>query len=445
MFRFATLVAVTAALATQAPAALHPSLQCRLGDYQLSDGRVLAVAGYEGSPHDLEYVLSSGEYGHMVWTGNGSYRLGSDPFYGSAEFTDCATGRVEFAEAGHAKIAGTHLVLPTTETFFDSRGVRLYGKLVLPSSGNADAIVVWIQGSDDDPETDDIFWQYVLPLRGIGVFVYDKRGTGHSRGELSADFYVRAADTAAAVREARRLAPEVRRVGVFGGSQGGWIAPLTATRTKVDFVVVGYSLVEGVVAQDRYEVEDQLREAGYGEDVIRKSREITAASARVVRSHWTHGLSAFAAVQKKYAREPWIGAIKESGFTGVMLRAPIAKIRVMGPQLDKHVSFNYDPRPVVARIAPPQLWVLGGADHTTPSARTVAILQTIQRHNRKLDLAIYKSADHGIVETFSTHGIKHHRYPADQTDLIAHWIETRRLPKSTARLEVLAGTRAREE
>jgi hypothetical protein len=423
------LAGLTAAFVTQAAATLDPSLQCQLGDYRLSDSRVLTVVGYEGSAHDLEYVLSSGEFGRMAWSRAGSYRLGNNPFYGSAEFSDCASGRVEFAETGHAKVAGAHLGLPATEAFFDRGGTRLHGKLVLPSSGKADAIVVWIQGSDDDPETDDIFWQYVLPLRGVGVFTYDKRGSGRSQGELSADFYVRAADTAVAVREARRLVPGVRRVGVFGGSQGGWIAPLTATRTKVDFVIVGYSLVEGVVAQDRYEVEDQLREAGYGEDIIRKSREITAASARVARSRWTRGFRAFAAVQKKFGHEPWIGAIKETGFTGLMLRSPLAKIRVMGPKLDKDVSFNYDPRPVVASITPPQLWVLGGADHTTPNAKTVAILKDIQKRKPNLHLVIYRSADHGIEETFTFHGIRRHRYPDGYFDLIAGWIQTGKLQK----------------
>ena len=213
-----------------ARASIDPSLRCRFGTYALSDGRSLAIVGYDGTPRDLRYDLSSGEYGHLAaGTSGNDYKLsapvqpdGAEPAYGSVSFSDCATGKVSFKESGRPIVNGTRRPLTVTDTFFDSNGTRIHGKLVMPADGGAKAIVVWITGSDDDPETDDADWQYVLPLRGIGVFVYDKRGTGQSQGALSADFYVRAGDTAAAIKEVRRLKPHMERIGVFGGSQGGW-------------------------------------------------------------------------------------------------------------------------------------------------------------------------------------------------------------------------------
>ncbi|HEY2444874.1 MAG TPA: alpha/beta fold hydrolase [Rhizomicrobium sp.] len=437
------LLGAAAVLASQAHASLDKALKCRLGSYALSDGRTATIVGFDGTSHDLAYVLSSGEYGRLAWQPGNSYALGNGPLYGTADFSDCASGTVTLVEAGRPTVRGTHTPFRVTETFFDSAGTRLHGKLVLPASGKADSVVVWIQGSDDDPATDDEYWQYVLPLRSIGVFVYDKRGSGQSGGELSADFAVRAADTAAASREVRRLVPAARQVGVFGGSQGGWVAPLTATKARLDFVIVGYGLAEGVTAQDRDEVEDQVRQAGYGDDAIRKVREITAATATIVRSHWMRGWSKFAAIRRKYIREPWIGAIKDTGYTGQLLRAPIAQARLMGPRLDKHVSFNYDPRPVIARIAPAQLWVLGGADHTAPNARTVQILERIQKRKSNLDLVIYNEADHGISESFTQNGIVRHRHPDSLSDLIARWIVARSLPAPDADLKILRGLGAR--
>jgi hypothetical protein len=117
-----------------------------------------------------------------------------------------------------------------------------------------------------------------------------------------------------------------------------------------------------------------------------------------------------------------------NGFTGVMLETPSEKIREMGPQLDKHISFNYDPRPVIETIAPRQLWVLGGSDHTAPAARTIEILQEIQRHKSNLDLIVYRQADHGIVETFQTNGITRRRHPASYVDVLANWINASALP-----------------
>jgi pimeloyl-ACP methyl ester carboxylesterase len=406
-------------------------LRCRFGAYALSDGRTLVIDGYDGAARDLQFVLSSGEFGHLAATGPDTYALKSDDrAYGSASFSDCGVGTLTFSEDGRRPLLGKRIGIRTVDTYFESGGLRLYGKLAMPPNGDADAVVVMIQGSEDDPGTDDEFWQSELPLYGIGVFTYDKRGAGRSSGALSADFYVRAADTAAAVRKARELAPNVERFGVFGESQGGWVAPLTATQTSVDFVIVGFGLAEGVTAQDRDDVEEMVRSAGYGDDVIKKVREITAATARVVKSEWTSGWRELAAVERKYHREPWYKAINgENGYTAILLRTPEATARLMGPKMDKHVSFSYDPRPVIAMIAPRQLWVLGGADRTAPSDRTIEILTTIQQRKPGLGLVVYKDADHGIVQEFTFAGVKRRRFPPGYFDLIANWIKTDRLPE----------------
>jgi pimeloyl-ACP methyl ester carboxylesterase len=404
---------------------MDPSAHCHIGAYALGDGRTLAVTGFDGTPRDLEYVFSSGEYGHMTLLSDTAYRLGPVPGRGEAHFPDC--DHAEFDEAGQPPLAAHRIALTETDTFFVSDGTRLHGKLVMPT--NPKAILVWIQGSDDDPATNDAEWQYLLPQHGIAVFVYDKRGSGLSGGELSADFDVRANDTAAAATEAQRLVHADIPVGVFGGSQGGWIAPLTATKTKLGFVIVGFGLAEGVTAQDRDEVAGALRAAGYGDDVLAKAHEITDASTRIVKSGWVNGWTEFDALRAKYANEPWLKVVEQvNGFTGVMLETPSEKIREMGPQLDKHISFNYDPRPVIETIAPRQLWVLGGSDHTAPAARTIEILQEIQRHKSNLDLIVYRQADHGIVETFQTNGATRRRHPASYVDVLANWINAGTLP-----------------
>jgi len=441
--RIMTVALVGAATSIPAAGNLDPGLQCRLGAYRLSDGRSLAVTGFDGSPHDLRYLLSSGEYGQLSATPGGDYNLRAPKgeTYGSVSFAPCAKGEAEIREEGRHALSGRKLPLQISRVFFESAGAHLFGTLVMPTDGSASAVVVWVEGSNDDPSTDDLDWQFVLPLNGIGVFVYDKRGTGQSGGQVSADFYVRAADTAAAAKEARQLAPEAQRFGVFGGSQGGWVAPLAATLTPLDFVIVGYGLAEGVTAQDRDEVEEEVRAAGFGDNVIPKVREITDATTRIVKSGWTSGYDELTAVEKKYSGEPWFKAITtENGYTGMMLKAPVDQIRTMGPKLDKHVSFNYDPRPVIESIRPRQLWILGGADHTAPNARTIEILKQIQTSRSDLDLVVYEDADHGLTETFESNGITRHRYPAGLSDLITNWITQGKLPRSRNGLAVMHPT-----
>src|SRR5690348_2567225 len=65
----------------------------------------------------------------------------------------------------------------------------------------------------------------LLPPAGIGVVTFDRRGEGHSTGDLSRGRFEIQAQDALAVREAI----DVPKVGLWGLSQGGWIAPLAAT------------------------------------------------------------------------------------------------------------------------------------------------------------------------------------------------------------------------
>ena len=148
-------VALAAASAMPVMANLDPTLQCHLGAYTLADGRTLAITGYAGTSHDLRYVLSSGEYGHLAWTANGTYQLRAlkDEPYGSLSFAGCAPDGVSLRENASQPLTARRVALPVSETNFDSKGTRLFGKLVMPKNGRAEAILVWVEGSDDDPST----------------------------------------------------------------------------------------------------------------------------------------------------------------------------------------------------------------------------------------------------------------------------------------------------
>src|SRR3546814_13627615 len=95
--------------------------------------------------------------------------------------------------------------------------------------------------------------QYLLPEQGVGVFVYDKRGTGRSTGSYTQDFHLLAGDARAALVEALRLAGErAGRIGFHGGRQAGWVAPLAASKTPpAQFVLVGYGLAPGARSEER--------------------------------------------------------------------------------------------------------------------------------------------------------------------------------------------------
>nr|WP_295110336.1 alpha/beta hydrolase [uncultured Caulobacter sp.] len=397
---------------------LDTALRCRLGAYALPAGRVVTITGDGGHARNLRYTLSSGAFGRLREGADGAYSAGTL----SVVFEPCETGRLKFTGE-----QGARLPLTETETTFSSDGVSLHGKLVMPS-GRPEAVAVWIDGSNNDPSTDDAIWQYELARRGVAVFVYDKRGTGTSGGAPSADFHVRARDTAAAVKEARRLAPGVRKVGVLGGSQGGWVAPLAATLTPLDFVIPAFAMAEGPVAQDREVVEDQLRQAGFPEADLAKAATLTALTARIVRSNFQEGFAELDVFRAQHAGEPWLKTIQPRSYTGILLTLSSADAKAGGAAASQGLSFTYEPRPVIEAIKPRQLWLLGGGDRQAPSAGTQAILRELQARRRNVSVVVFPKADHGLIERTKTAEATTSAYSAGLFDITADWIKTGRLP-----------------
>lgn len=400
---------------------LDEGLRCLLGVYDFPDGSYVVVTGNDGHPRDLQYTLSSGVFGSLQATSTGEYSTSSF----EVAFAPCNDRTLTLTRGG-ASERGTRMRLVERRTTFDSDGVVLHGKLVLPERGNAQALAVWIEGSNNDPSTDDTVWQYELARRGIAVFVYDKRGTGGSSGAQTSDFYVRARDTAAAVAEARRLAPGIRRVGVIGGSQGGWVAPLVAQLVPLDFVMPVFALADGPIAQDQALVEQQVRDAGYDQIALAQARELTAITERIVRSNLADGLDELDEFKLQHAGAPWPAAIQPRSYTGVMLQFSASDLRAMGPAAAQGLSFTYDPRPVIESIAPRQLWLLAGSDRQAPNVATQRILREIQQSRPDLSVVVFQRADHGLVESVATRDGPAIAYTPGVFDVAATWIVSRK-------------------
>lgn len=440
MLTFITAVLVAAATVSGAAAApvldalpqtrLDPELRCLLGVYTLPAGRSVTITGVGGQPRGLQYTLSNGQFGTLSEGPDGSYIAGAL----ALKFESCSAGTVRMSQ-GPVVEQGVRLRLIEKAWSFTSGGLKLHGKLVLPPGGRAQSLVVWVEGSNNDPSTDDAVWQYELARRGVAVFVYDKRGTGASAGAPSSDFHLRARDTAAAVQAARQLAPSISRVGVMGGSQGGWVAPLTATQVRVDFVIATFALAESPIAQDQALVEQQLREAGFDGEVLADARALTAITERIVRSNLREGFADLEAFKVQHAGAPWLGAIQPRSYTGIFLKFGTEEIKTKGPALAQGLSFDFEPRPVIEAIKPRQLWLLGGSDRQAPNAGTQAVLRQIQQRRKDIAVVVFPNADHGLIEPIQTVNGLAMAYSATLFDLTADWIKHQKLPPTTRSIQ----------
>jgi len=108
----------------------------------------------------------------------------------------------------------------------------------------------------------------VLPPAGIGVVTFDRRGEGASTGEPSRGSFAVQADDALALAEAI----DAEQVGLWGISQGGWVAPLAATRSeRIAFLVLLASVGVTPAEQMRYATAEQIRRAGFGDDAAARA------------------------------------------------------------------------------------------------------------------------------------------------------------------------------
>ncbi|HVY88612.1 MAG TPA: alpha/beta hydrolase, partial [Hyphomonadaceae bacterium] len=263
-------------------------------------------------------------------------------------------------------------------------------------------VVVLLHGSEDFSANDFNQLQRLLPAEGVGAFVFDKRGTGKSGGSYTQDFSTLADDAVAAMTEARRMAGKrAGRVGYYGPSQGGWVAPLAANRSKVDFVIVGFGLAVSPLEENRQEIRLEMTQKGYGAAEIAKAMEVAKAGEAIVTSNLKDGFDEFDAVRAKYRNEPWYKDL-HGNYTYMLLPLDKPTIQASAERFVLGTPWKYDPMPALRASKTPQVWILGEDDLKAPSADTGAKIAELGKAGKPFTLAMFPQTMHGIYEYETT-------------------------------------------
>ncbi|MFZ6657407.1 alpha/beta hydrolase family protein [Undibacterium sp. TJN19] len=316
-------------------------------------------------------------------------------------------------------------------TRFVSNGVMLAGRLMVPPDATKNTpLVVYAHGSESTGWIDRARDPYQMVVRGVSVFIYDKRGTGLSSGEYTQNFPQLADDLVAASHEAKRLAEgQFGRFGLIGLSQGGWIVPLAAARAKAEFLGIGYGLVVDITEQDAAQVTKELRDRGYDDDVIAKASKVTNITAKIAKSRIKEGLEELAGVQNQFGKEAWFSGIK-GGYSGVLVSMSVDDLRHHGvPQFDKlNIDWSINPMQVLSNVDAPQLWVFADEDRQAPGALTLERLTSLRKQGRDITIYRFPNTDHGMREyEEAKDGVrKHTRVTPGFYDLMADWAKGQR-------------------
>ena len=126
--------------------------------------------------------------------------------------------------------------------------IDLSGTLTLPKKEGVFPVVILISGSGPQNRNEEVFGHKpflviadYLTKNGIGVFRYDDRGIGQSKGNFgaatSADFATDVESAIAYLKTRKEINKD--KIGLIGHSEGGIIAPMIASKSKdVAFIVL---------------------------------------------------------------------------------------------------------------------------------------------------------------------------------------------------------------
>lgn len=377
------LLAFAVALTLAEPAFAEQS--CKVGAYRSAGGDFVVLAKSTANPDGgLRYLFRDGRRG-ATDDKNMPLRCQGDSILVGDSSDRKAWPRIAFRE---------------TSATFDSAGSKLNGVLIEPPGSDPQRpLVVMVHGSERTSPIGGIYG-YAMAAQGLSVFVYDKRGTGQSEGEYTQNFELLASDAAAALRQARTMVPDHSgRAGFFGGSQGGWVAPLAATLIPADFVAVGFGLVASPIEEDREQMVSEVRAAGLGGVAETLVNRLSAATAKLLLTGFSEGYDELGAVRAVLAGKPWAANI-QGEHSAPILRMPDAELRRIGrARFDNlELIWDYDAVGALRRLRTPLLWVLAGEDREAPIETTREALSDLQAAGQPIDVYLFPGTDHGMIE-----------------------------------------------
>ena len=221
----------------------------------------------------------------------------------------------------------------------------------------------------------------VLPPAGIGVVTFDRRGEGESTGDATRGRFRAQAEDALAVA----ATIDVERVGLWGYSQGGWVAPIAATMSdRIAFLVLVASI--GVTPREQmlYATAEQLRLAGFDETVVERALDL-----RHRFEDWVRGRGR---EQEAELRADLLAALDEDWF-GLLFLPPVL--------LDEEgcalwiEEMDFDPRAVFAQVRVPTLSFYGEADSWAPIPPSVEAWRAAR--GNEVEIVVIPEAEHELV------------------------------------------------
>jgi dienelactone hydrolase len=235
---------------------------------------------------------------------------------------------------------------------FINQGDTLSGTLVLPDTSSLCPALIMIHGSGKSER--NIEYAKKLASKGVATLTYDKRGVGKSGGKYEGNLNASTnnlsllADDAIAginiLMNHKRI--DKNKIGVWGISQAGWIAPIAASKSKnISYMVILSGPTVPVIKELKY-------------------------------SKFSENDPEFF---NKYSQEEIEELMNKWSFSDIFF---------------KTIGFNFDPKPYLETLEIPVLWIYGDKDRSIPAHLSMKIIDQNNKGNFKIKC--YPNYDHSL-------------------------------------------------
>ena len=308
------------------------------------------------------------------------------------------------------------------EVDFYNGDAKLAGTLFVPVKKGPHPAIVFFHGSG--PQTRESYLRFFADLfarHGFATLIFDKRGTGASTGEIwyrTGDrFDNLAADALSGVRLLQsRSDINPKEIGLWGLSQGGWLAPLAASRARdIAFLIVVSGGGVTPAEQEVFDDEIKLQDKGYPPEQVAEAVALLRLADDVIRGResWEKFETARALAQKK----DWFALLD---------RYPVKLPKEDDTWRSGSEGMDFDPRPLWEKTTIPVLAIYGAEDKSTPTQESVRRVDASLRKagNKTYTIRTYPNADHALlVSARIPNGWDWERPASGWLDLMVDWLQ----------------------
>ncbi|HEX4959726.1 MAG TPA: alpha/beta fold hydrolase [Thermoanaerobaculia bacterium] len=266
------------------------------------------------------------------------------------------------------------------EVHFASGTLSLTGNLVQPITKGPHPALVLVQGSAWNTRTEPRYRSQAVffARHGFAALIYDKRP-----GFENATFSDLADDAAAAVRYLKtRKDVDVRHVGLAGYSQGGWLAPLAASRVEgVAYLVLHVAPAVSVEEQEIQHVRYGMAADGFSEEDVARAAAYTRKVFDVA-----------------YRGADWAGLAVATEKAKGTKWAEQVQLATTPADLEGWRHQRYDPAETLRRTTVPVLALYGAIDTLVPPAENAELMRRFltEAGNRDVTIRIFPRASHNL-------------------------------------------------